>query len=196
MNYSDEYQTVWLTPIRTAARVSRTLMENFNFVYEGHTLKIPKGKEEYHLLFNIRNPYPRMVSVFMLFCFHKKDFNKEFEAFLNLYKTLETPYQLSLDKSVNDLNSENIQFIRTEFLHKDLMSIEKLKDKFLEMGKDYENIVLENRYSKEFEDKIGHNRKPWQSFYNQKIADKVLSLTENQFDLFNYNKDYWKDGTP
>lgn len=182
--------------MRTASRVSRALMENLKFNCEGHTTVIPKGKEDYDILFNIRNPYPRMASVFMLYCFHKNNFNITFENFINSYKVLDIPYQLSLDKRVNDLKSTNLQFIRMEFLHEDLMSIKKLKERFLDMGEDYENIVLDNRYSKEFENKIGHTRKPWQSFYDQKIADKVLSLTENQFNLFNYNKDYWKDGTP
>lgn len=196
MNYSDEYKIVWLTPVRTAARVSRTLMENLNFSYSGHTLGIPKGKEDYDVLFNIRNPYSRMVSTFMLFSAHQNNFNREFISFVKAYKVLENAYQLSLDKIISGLPTTNISYIRTEFLDNDLKSVQKLKNEFINMGDSYNNVVLDNQYTNEFETLIGGQRRPWQSFYTQEIADKVLSLTENQFNLFNYNKDYWKDGTP
>jgi len=37
---------------------------------------------------------------------------------------------------------------------------------------------------------------PWQDLYNQELADLVHYRLENEFKLFNYNKDSWKDGTP
>jgi hypothetical protein len=171
-------------------------MENLNFVYDGHRLQIPEGKEDYDLLFNIRNPYSRMVSVFMLFCHHQNNFEREFKSFVTVYNVLDNPYQLSLDKIVLNFDKPKIKYIRTEFLDQDLKSVQKLTNQFVNMGEIYNDFVLTNQYTNEFETQIGGKRRPWRSFYTQEIADKVLSLTENQFDLFNYNKDYWKDGTP
>ena len=59
------------------------------------------------------------------------------------------------------------------------------------MEETFNNQILHNGYLNEYNTII-----PWQSFYNEEIADLVYSKTENQFKLYNYNKNYWKDGTP
>ena len=69
MNYSDKYKVLWATPIRTASRSCMPIQTYFEFDVIGlHGLQIPKGKEEYFFVLNIRNPYIRMISIYHLFC--------------------------------------------------------------------------------------------------------------------------------
>lgn len=59
----------------------------------------------------------------------------------------------------------------------------------------FDEQILKNNYIN-VPKGLNSNLNPWQFYYNQKIADLVFKNLEKQFELFNYNKDYWKDGTP
>ena len=68
INYCDKLKVIWYTPPRTATRSSQSIQKNFNFEVSGlHGIKVPKGKEEYFFIHNVRNPYSRLVSIYRLF---------------------------------------------------------------------------------------------------------------------------------
>ena len=87
-------------------------------------------------------------------------------------------------------------FVRTEFFNEDLMKIKPLNEYFKSLGEDYESIVIHNQYLNEFKDKTDKVRLPWYTEYNQKSADFVYEICKPQFEMFDYNKNFWKDGTP
>jgi hypothetical protein len=76
------------------------------------------------------------------------------------------------------------------------MNIKPLKEYFLSLGDEYYYQVIENQYINEFKDKTDKVRMPWYTEYNQKTADFVYEICKPQFEMFGYNKNYWKDGTP
>jgi hypothetical protein len=43
---------------------------------------------------------------------------------------------------------------------------------------------------------MNEKRKNWKEFYNQELADLVYEKFLEQFQLFGYHKDSWKDVTP
>ena len=55
---------------------------------------------------------------------------------------------------------------------------------------DFDSQINDNQYVNEYCEHI-----PWKDFYNQELADFVYSKTKRQFEMFNYKKDSWKDGT-
>ena len=59
------------------------------------------------------------------------------------------------------------------------------------MDEYFKTQINYNGYENEFGDSNN-----WQSMYTQELADLIYSRREEEFKLFNYNKDYWKDGTP
>ena len=82
MNYSDDLKVVWITPMRTGTRSSNALMQKLNFSGMNHEIKIPKGKENYFVVINIRNPYSRLVSLYNMFKVSQKKMNYEFEDWI------------------------------------------------------------------------------------------------------------------
>jgi hypothetical protein len=55
---------------------------------------------------------------------------------------------------------------------------------------------LKNRFKNEFKFIETDGRKSWFDFYNQKLADLVFNKLEEQFNLFGYDRNSWKNGTP
>ena len=97
-------------------------------------------------------------------------------------------YTIFLDKIINQLPKVPDYYLRIEFLEKDLRNLWFIDNGSIELNEVIEDSIKKNNFLS--------SDIPWQSFYNQKLADFVYSRTEEQFELFNYNKNYWKDGTP
>lgn len=184
-------------PMRSCTRSSVTLLKHDEtFVNRGHDLIIPEDKLDYTLVFNIRNPLPRIVSIYWLWCLHNKNFNQNFEEWLYDHYFWEEYYQLHLETYLGMLPKQPDYFVRTEFFNEDLMKIKPLNEYFKSLGEDYESIVIHNQYLNEFKDKTDKVRLPWYTEYNQKSADFVYEICKPQFEMFDYNKNFWKDGTP
>ena len=54
-----------------------------------------------------------------------------------------------------------------------------------------QNHIVNNVYSNEFGKRI-----PWQEYYNNSLSNYVYSFLEKDFQLFGYDKNSWKNGTP
>ncbi len=197
MSYIEKYKVVWLMPMRACTRSSVSLLKHCDsFVNRGHELLIPEDKLDYTLVFNIRNPLPRIVSIYWLSCLHNQNFYKNFEEWLYEHEYWEEDYQLHLPLYLEVLPKKPDYFVRTEFYNEDLMNIKPLKEYFISLGDEYHYRVIENQYINEFKDKTDKIRLPWYTEYNQKTADFVYDICKPQFEMFGYNKNYWKDGTP
>lgn len=196
MNYSDELKVFWITPMRTATRTCAELQKILNFDMVGqHFGFLSKEKFDYNLVLNIRSPYPRMVSLYHLFNFHYPNSSLMFEPWVNMVTTMKyhtlSVYDFYLDEIVKKSIKPPDYYVRTEFLNEDLRKLPFVKNNLNKLDNFFQNQVIHNKYVNEF-----GNRKPWKEYYTQEISDIVYSKMEEQFKLFNYNKDYWKDGTP
>jgi hypothetical protein len=197
MSYIDDYKVVWLMPQRACTRSSVELLRHSsNFVNRGHDLTVPDEKKDFTLIFNIRNPLPRIVSIYWLWGLQNKNFERNFTEWLYDYKEWETKFQLHLEQYISKLHKRPDYYVRTEYFHEDLMKINPMRNFFLSLGEDYDWSVHNNKYKEEFNGKTDKIRFPWYNEYNQKNANFVYELCKPQFELFGYNPNYWKDGNP
>ena len=199
MNYSDELSVIWITPMRTATRTCGELQKIYNFdVSSHHGNNIPKNKSNYTLIFNIRNPYSRLVSLFRIFLHHTKEYSVKFEPWVKMVTDKDFKsnsslmgYDFFLDKIINGLDKKPDYCVRVEFLEQDLKNLPFVRDNISNLDEYFKTQINYNGYENEFGDSNN-----WQSMYTQELADLIYSRREEEFKLFNYNKDYWKDGTP
>ena len=197
MSYIERYKVVWLMPMRSCTRSSVSLLKHDEtFVNRGHDLTIPEDKQDYTLVFNIRNPLPRIVSIYWLWSLHNRNFSQNFEEWLYDHYFWEEYYQLHLEIYLGMLPKNPDYFVRTEFFNEDLMKIKPLNEYFKSLGEEYDMNVIQNQYLNEFKGKTDKVRLPWYTEYNQKSADFVYDICKPQFEMFDYNKNFWKDGTP
>jgi len=190
MNYSDKHKILWATPRRTATRSCIPIQEYFKFDLVGqHELQIPKDKKDYYFIFNTRNPYNRMVSLYHLFCFHSNLKSDDFgnwirqKLLIDSHRQKKSDYQTFL--SVNIQRKPDL-IIRIENLYHDILKIPIFTDNSDELLDIVNKNILINNYST----KYGYKK-----YYDQDLADYVYSYLEEDFVYFNYNKDSWKDGT-
>jgi hypothetical protein len=193
MNYSDGLKVNWITPRRTATRSCSEVQKFYNFdIIGSHEFNSYNQRKDYTLILNIRNPYSRLVSIFNLWKIHYPDKTIDFNVWIksaldDLHKNVNY-YQIFLDKIVNQLPKIPDYYLRTEFLEQDLKKLWFIDNESIEVIKIIEDNIKKNNYLS--------SDTSWQSFYNQELADFVYSRTQEQFELFGYNKNYWKDGTP
>jgi hypothetical protein len=199
MNWSDELKVIWLTPMRTGTRSCGEIMRYFNFKNNynvpvpSHDLKIPEGKEDYFLIFNIRNPYSRMVSLFNLFTNNNKNFNSNFDQWvLNDY--IFYNYNFYLSDDVKELPKKVDHFIRIEKFEEDVNNLFFIKEKKYDetLNLIIDSSITKNRYEKEFENNVTNGRKHWKSFYTQETADFFYNRFKDDFIFFSYDKNSWK----
>jgi hypothetical protein len=199
MNYSNKLKIGWITPMRTATRTCGALQKLYNFdVSYQHTYFTTKDKIDYTLILNIRNPYSRLVSLYRIFLFQNKTYSRNFESWVRgvikeeyTNSHLLRGYDFFLDRIIDEIGKIPDYFVRVEFLEKDLKSLPFVKNGNIDLSEYFETEIYCNRYEKEFGD-----LNDWKLLYTQELADLVYFGMEKQFKLFNYNKDYWKDGTP
>jgi hypothetical protein len=199
MTYSDEYKVCWFTPMRTATRTTQTLLKKLGFTTLGvHSLMLPPERFDYQLISNVRNPYTRMVSLFSLYSVHKNNFQLNFENWCEYVindEQFEVGYQLRYDLIIKSVNRDFDKFIRIENYSEDLKTLNFIDHSKPEIKEVWENSILKNAYTFEFEKIKTEEKKVWQDFYNQKTADLVFTKLEQQFNFFGYDKNSWKDGT-
>lgn len=193
MNYSNALKVNWVTPRRIATRTCLEIQKFYNFDVFGIHEVVLENKNDYQLIFNIRNPYSRLVSIFYLWKIHNpKNISIQFEDWVKvftdkLHSETDT-YTLFLDKIVDSLPKQPDFYVRLEFLEFDLRNLWFIDNQSVDVNNLIENNVNKNNYKS--------SDIPWESYYNQELADLVYSRMERQFEMFNYNKNYWKDGTP
>jgi len=191
MNYSDKHRILWATPPRTATRSCIPIQKYFKFDVSGnHGLNIPDDKKDYFFIFNTRNPYIRMISIYHLYCFHFKLIPNNFNEWIRekLYEEIKYPiktlnYEIFLSKKIN--KTPNL-IVKVENLYSDILKIPIFTDNSDELFNIVNSNILNNRYSSDYN---------YKEHYDQDLANYVYSYLEEDFVYFNYNKDSWKDGT-
>jgi len=191
MNYSDKHKILWATPQRTASRSCVPIQIYFEFNVSGnHGLIIPNNKKDYFFIFNTRNPYNRLISIYHLFCIQFNLIPNNFNEWVRekLCEEIKYPvqtlnYQIFLKNKIT--KTPNL-IIRLENLYSDILKIPIFTDNTDKFFDIVNKNILTNSYS------LGYNCK---EYYDQDLADYVYSHLEEDFVYFNYNKDSWKDGT-
>jgi len=202
MNYSDKHKVCWVTPMRTATRTCIKIQNFFDFDKFGHhDITNYEDKKDYDVIFNIRSPYSRIVSLFKIFCYHHNNYTVDFNLWLNnvtdeTHRRANFYYTIHLDDTMSLIHKPPSYFIKLEFFENDLKKIPFIQNNLVSLSDIFENEIRKNGFSNEFARYSEKMSQPWQSYYNQESADLVYSSTENQFNIFNYNRNYWKDGTP
>lgn len=190
MPYSDKLKVYWMFPMRTASRSCMSICRHFNFQETNvHYLEGPL-KPDYDLISNVRNPYSRLLSIYEIFCIHKKIQPNNFKSWVlgNHDKRL---YQIDLYDTFSELNRIPTRFIRTEFLLEDLNELPFIKN---EKSEEFQSILYENILNNHYRSEVF--TEPWQTYYDEELADAVYNSLKKDFDLFGYDKNSWKYGTP
>lgn len=200
MTYSDEFKVCWFTPMRTATRSTHTLLKALGFHSLGtHSFSYPSERFGYRLISNIRNPYSRMVSLFSLYSIHKNNFTFDFKNWADYALNddeFEVGYQLRYDKKILSLNEKFFKFVKVENYVEDLSGLDFINLRKREIENIWNNTILRNSYEYEFKKISSDDKKTWMDFYDDEIASLVYSKLKYQFELFDYDKNSWKNGTP
>ena len=199
MHFSEKYKVYWFTPQRTGTRSTKQLLSALGFFTQDHHFTFDVNKKDYTFVSNVRNPYSRMVSLFHLNSHHLKNFNREFKTWV--FGTIKNfsfndKYQLHYHRNFPLIGRNFDKFIRQEHLQGDLKKLSFIDLNIPEINQAFENNIIHNGYSKEFEGEIGEKRKPWKEFYDEETAMKVFEEMKEQFELFGYRKESWKNVTP
>lgn len=181
--------------MRAATRSAGFIMWYYNFESDhdgrvpNHSRFIPKGKEDYYYIVNVRNPYSRLVSLYYLLnLHHQKKFDFSFENWID--KMYETSILVEMNSlCISDcVQKKPDKLIRVENIDDDIKSLFflDLKDKSLQE-------IIEQKIKKNlFENEFDFPKKNWKDYYDQRLADRVYSICEKDFINFEYDKNSWK----
>jgi Sulfotransferase family len=244
MNVSDKVKCVWWAPQRNASRaVAALICKKYSFyvvkpLVQGkvtthnpfvplappeykytHTTGIPKGKNGYYLILNVRNPYSRVISFWL---------NRSRDTLLNWLTVPEEKYKnmppgVMVDDYSTGLDIKKPDLlIRYEHLKDDVLKIpfvdfndEYIKQQYQEniINNPFNGVDSRNFSKSQHEELLRITAKelkkeipealektlvareveaPWQSFYTEETANIVYENCKRQFDLFGYDKDSWK----
>jgi hypothetical protein len=218
MNISHEHKTIWWAPERcgtkaTAHIFSKLGFEYFKNIYEtekeitvdginyqSHNINIPEKYNDYKIICSIRNPYDRMLSIFLNFTSLGKSFVYTKDTRLNLINTYEKFIKEMLlyrrIKSDEDLESRPIQknylskyqftnripdfFIKTESLEEDLGKLDFVKN----------SEIWKSGYIRDYLNHNPHiNQKPYKfdDIYSLESAKRVYEYHKKQFIICDYD---------
>lgn len=185
MNFSNELNLGWVTPIRTASRSCHSIQKRLNFdVYGTHLFEIDSYKENFYIIFNVRNPLHRLVSIFKLWSIHNNrfvNFNKFVSSILDDSHRSIGYYDVYLEDILKKLPRKPDLYLRTEFFENDLKKCKLISE-----------ILIDTDFVNQYESE----GQPWQSYYDEKLVDLVYEKLNFEFVTFGYNKNYWIDGNP
>lgn len=202
MPYLEDKKIFWYTPARTASRSCSLVLEYFNFAYpRSHASFYNVEQYDYYFICNVRNPLSRLVSLYELLSDDSqgdmkdtRDFNMWLESKLEVEKGLKHYewWNLYIFDQLNRIQVKPDYLVKTENLYADICEIPFVKQEMNdELSKILDENIKENRYSE-----LRKIEKNWYEYYNQRTADLVCKNLEYEFEMFNYNTNYWKDGTP
>ena len=147
----------------------------------------------------VRNPYSRLVSIYHIYCYQFKKEPNNFRdwAIKKLREEVEFPtktlnYQINLSKIFSSCNRFPDYLIRQEFLEEDIRNLWFIKEN---MSEELEIIIQDNIVNNGYLTEFG-KRDPWQEYYNNSLSNYVYNFLEKDFQLFGYDKNSWKNGTP
>ncbi len=185
MNYSDEHKYLLGLPMRQGTRSIFQIFECLGFVGEPregymsatHELGVNIGKEDYTIIFTIRHPYKKYLS---LVRWQNKLNLDPFEIYNNLEHIFTYEYEHML--FVYD-NFHIDYFIDTENIKEDLLKIPLIQQNLDKpcIQEKIKNFVEINNFKEE--NKINENY-----YLTEEIKEKIYTKFERIFQLFNYQK--------
>ena len=215
MNISHKHKTIWWAPEKTGSKVTSHILKNYDFFYyerypnseikglcdpyHSHDIVFPEKYSDYELICNIRNPYDRVLSIFINFstlCMvytkdKVDDYRKKFEIFIKLMflspnMSSDVEYEPTLTnlgrflKKVNFSNKVPNVFIRMENLENDLKSLDFVKNTDLWEKSDFSGFLGKNEFIK---------KRPFHfsDVYTQTSAKYVYEYFKNHFYLCDYD---------
>ena len=203
MNYNDDLKVVWITPMRTGTRSSGAIMSKLDFKSENnnihqkeivHVIGVPDGKEDYNLIVNIRNPYSRLVSIFHLYMYRSKNYDKKFYDWITKKHHINEDefFNIYIASRLKGLPKEPDFYVRMENFQDDIKSLWFVKENFDLLEQTINDNIEKNRYLTEFEEYGFTKKNSWKEYYNEEIAEIVFLKLKGEFDFFNYDKNSWK----
>jgi len=212
MNFSEKHRTIWLAPERCGTKLLRDIFSNYEFKeypslqplserYHSHLIQVPKSFEDYKIICSMRNPYDRVLSIFVNLTLignnavytkkTKGNFQQKFKAFLD--EIFDLPQvknqENNFDKFpvfntyITKLRLNNIEvdnFVRIENLKNDLNQIDFLKNSELWNSGHFDNLISKNKYM---------TRRPYRfdETYTIESAKKVYNFYRDLFYLCDYD---------
>jgi hypothetical protein len=215
MNISHEHKLIWWAPERAGTKITRQILSNYDFFvfdpkignevtlkerYTSHLNGIPEKYSDYKLICNVRNPYDRIFSIFLMTRYdniaiekngHKlvmDDFNK---WVLNVFEPQKTSVSISPDYSIDDINYDFFSkwtfelkipdfFIKMENLREDLEKLDFIKLdpnwNSSEIDKILENNSFKTKKSLQFD-----------QMYDFESAKRVYFFYKRVFNIIPYN---------
>jgi hypothetical protein len=202
-NYSDELKYIWWSTGGAATRTVAEILKDHFDCHMGeqggkaatHHVFIPKGKENYDIILNVRNPYSWVISSFndlSIYNYNKKGVHLDFEEWIrerNGYS-----HDVAITDRWGDLDGEPNYFIKMEDI---LGSMKKIPCLQLKPFPDsVENNSTHKSDSTQTYRKYDKNglRCDWKDYYTQELADLVYNQPEmnKMFKLAGYDKDSWQ----
>jgi hypothetical protein len=199
MAYSKELEVFWFNPPRCATRSTQGIQKYFGFVdYGTHSFPIGEQKNSFFIS-NIRNPYPRLVSLFNSIFLNENRDIQDFKIFIKrkIHNEITHPqgmlnYQINLSLTFESISKYPDYFVRTENLFEDISNIWFIKEKQDDRLKEiFETTINHNGYFQEY-----GKRPYWKEYYDEETAEIVYDYLKKDFKLGNYEKNSWKNGTP
>lgn len=214
MNVSHKYKLIWFAPPRVATRALSEILCHYDFFDatigkhaniksfpHTHTCKVPEGLEHYDIILQTRNPYSRIVSSWHLQCFNSPDniqlivdisfndyiLNKKWNYGDHYEKGLIKPpkYIVKYEKLVEDT-------LKLDFVDFNNPEIKQAFNRFI-ANNGYTNEGPHNQTGALPRDNKNTNYANWRSFYTEELAEIVYQTYQNQFTIFGYEKDSWKN---
>jgi hypothetical protein len=219
MNISHKHKTIWWAPERCGTKATAHIFNHFDFEYQGvwgnkdlpksaqyqsHELTHPSNEySDYNVICSIRNPYDRMLGVFLYFVgsgkssvYFKDKHNlmvDNFTIFINelfSYKEIKPKFGIEskrdkviLDSYISKYNFDVTipsNFIRMENIREDIRKIEFIKNSSLLSSGYIDNYLSNNNYI---------NVRPYKfnSLYTMETAKKVYDYHKQFFLTLGYD---------
>jgi hypothetical protein len=216
MNVSHTHKTIWWAPERTATNATAQIFKNYDFYYNptsdisnllklcepyhSHEIEFPEEFRDYKVICNVRNPYDRVLSIFVNFVYGSKlvyTKDKE-ESFKYRFKVFVDESILSNIEFINENTEKGSMdilhyftkyefstkspdfFIRMENLKEDLGKIDFILNSDQWKNSEFDNFIEKNKF-------IMKRPYRFQDLYTFDVAKKVFHFFKNHFFLANYD---------
>jgi hypothetical protein len=217
MNISHKHKTIWWAPERCGTKATAHIFKHFDFdfilnypkstvgnSYQSHQIILPPSKyEDYNVICSVRNPYDRILGVFLNFVSMGKssiylknnhlETMKIFSIFINelfSHKEIKTKFDINPKKDNIILNTYvskyNIDvtvptnFIRMEHIVEDMSKIDFINQSHLWSSGYIKNYLTKNEH-------INNRPYKFNSVYTMETAKKVYEYHKQFFLTLGYD---------